>query len=229
MSAKPVGVVTISQSPRADLVLPVQAQLREHQIIEAGALDELTLEEITSAPPGAYPLTTRLRDGSLVVVDEEFLAPRLQQAVERLEAAGVSATYLACAGPFAQVQGSQPLIKPFWLASAMLRAIGIQRIGVVVPTESQRDAATAKWNAAGFTAAGWTLPGEVANAAEEDLFLNVLGQIGETAGIECIVLDYVGHPLGYVKRVQAATRQPVLDLGHLAISSLASIIGRSTA
>ena len=41
---------------------------------------------------------------------------------------------------------------------------------------------------------------------------------------DCIVLDYVGHPHRIVARLRRAVRLPVLDLGQLAIATLASIL-----
>ncbi len=40
--------------------------------------------------------------------------------------------------------------------------------------------------------------------------------------LDCIVLDYVGHPLEQVVQLQRSIEQPVIDLGYLAMVILAS-------
>ncbi|MCB0157369.1 MAG: AroM family protein, partial [Caldilineaceae bacterium] len=105
---KRIGLLTIGQSPRPDLVqtLPVLSPFAQ---VEAGALDGLAAAAIPLAA-GAFPLTTRLADGGTVVVDEAFLLPRMQAAVHRLEEAGVAAILLMCAGTFGPVTSRVPLV-----------------------------------------------------------------------------------------------------------------------
>ena len=79
MTEKVIGALTIGQSPRPDLVGPLNDRLPEGcQIIQAGALDGLTAASLPPIDDTTYPLTTRMRDGSLVMVEESFLATRLR-------------------------------------------------------------------------------------------------------------------------------------------------------
>ena len=82
-----LGVVTIGQSPRSDMVpeMPMVADLVE--VRERGALDGLSAADLKAlAPePGDETLTTRLRDGSSVVIGRAGILPRLQSAIDILE------------------------------------------------------------------------------------------------------------------------------------------------
>ncbi|NIR94761.1 MAG: AroM family protein, partial [Gammaproteobacteria bacterium] len=73
-----------------------------------------------------YPLSTRLRDGSLVLVEESFLTPRLQHTLDALETNGVTATLLLCAGTFSSLQGTRLLYKPFTVGRALLHTLGMK-------------------------------------------------------------------------------------------------------
>jgi hypothetical protein len=42
--------------------------------------------------------------------------------------------------------------------------------------------------------------------------------------LDCLVLDYVGHPSPQVKRLQKTANLPVIDLGAVAISTLAAML-----
>ena len=208
---KRLGLLTIGQSPRPDLVqtLPVLARFAP---VEAGALDGLQADAIPPAA-GAFPLTTRLADGGTVVVDEAFLLPRMQAAVHRLEEAGVAAILLMCAGTFGPVTSRVPLVKPFELTVAALRTWGWTRPLVVCPFAAQEAPMRARWTDAGFDA-------HVITAQVDD----VDAIRAAAAGCQCIVLDYFGHPPATVAGLRAALSQPVVDIGAFAAAALAAML-----
>ncbi len=212
-----IGAIVIGQSPRADLVGPLNQMRPDLQIIQAGALDELTIAELPDPITAYYPLMTRMRDGKQVRADEAFLAPLLQSALFRLEAQGVVASILLCAGSFQALQGNRPLIKPFETAWATLRALGMKHLGVVCPTKSQEIPIKARWQAAGFEPVVYTTP---LAGSQTDLS----GFDSLNTPLACIVLDYVGHPPEQVEALQQITPLPVLDMGQLALSLLTSIV-----
>ena len=208
---KRLGLLTIGQSPRPDLVqtLPVLSPFAQ---VEAGALDGLAAAAIPLAA-GAFPLTTRLADGGTVVVDEAFLLPRMQAAVHRLEDAGVAAILLMCAGTFGPVTSRVPLVKPFELTVATLRTWGWTRPLVVCPFAAQEAPMRARWTDAGFDA-------HVITARVDD----VDAIRAAAAGCQCIVLDYFGHPPATVATLRAALSQPVVDIGAFAAAALAAML-----
>ena len=73
-----VGAITIGQSPRTDVVQELFPLMGEQvELIQAGALDGLTREDIQAFAPGPedYTLISRLRDGSSVMLAERYSAP----------------------------------------------------------------------------------------------------------------------------------------------------------
>ena len=216
-----IGVLTIGQSPRPDLVDLLWQVLPDGcQVEETGALDGLSASLIPPISEGVYPLTTRLQDGSSVMVEESFLLPRLQQALEHLESKGVAASILLCAGTFAGLQGVQPVFKPFTVASNEFRTRGLKSLGLIAPIKEQVTPIRRRWQAAGFEATVWT-----ADLSRQDKgFRQQLAAQIEMNELECIVLDYVGHPPQHVTQLQQNSMLPVIDLGQLAMSALAGIL-----
>ena len=82
---KKLGILTIGQSPRIDILGDLLPLWGNHiEILEAGALDGLTMEEIEKMKPGPEDrmLVTRLADGTVVHVAEEALTDCLQEKID---------------------------------------------------------------------------------------------------------------------------------------------------
>lgn len=218
MSLPVVGVLIIGQGPRPDLVDPVRDALPGVRLIEIGALDDGSIPP--ERPAMRYPLTTRLRDGALVTVDEDDLADPMQRAAEQVEAAGATIALLACAGPFPDVRAGIPLVKPFPLAVAALHHLGVARIGVVCPTAAQEPGCRQKWTAAGFDPQVWITP---SGSHQPDPHW-IVDHATADRGIACVVLDYFGHPPAYAESVRAELPVPLVDLGSLAVATLATMV-----
>ena len=75
-----VGLVTIGQSPRPDLIEEYERALPGARLVQAGALDGLSEAEILALAPGAGDdvLVSRLRTGREVRLARRYLEPRLQ-------------------------------------------------------------------------------------------------------------------------------------------------------
>jgi len=135
-----LGLVTIGQSPRDDVVPEIRRLLPpDVRIYEAGALDGLSPREIAAHPPSSpeRTLVTRLRDGTEVVVDAEFIHGRLQAAIERL-GKKVDLIGLLCSGKFPDFQSPVPLLVPHRLLQGVLSALRLPGpLGVLVPSAKQ--------------------------------------------------------------------------------------------
>ena len=106
-----VGLITVGQSPRSDVVPDMAAILGgDVEIVEAGALDGLTREQITRlAPEGDDEiLVTRLADGSSVFVGKSKVIPRIEAQIAALEDRGVTLNVLLCTGEFPQLAARRP-------------------------------------------------------------------------------------------------------------------------
>ena len=214
-----VGALIIGQSPRPDLVDPLRALLPAVDIVEAGALDGLSVTELPDPAGASYPLTTRMRDGTLVTVPESYLIPRLQLKIEALAADGIQKMILLCAGTFGRLHSQHTLIKPFRTTLAVAQSLGLARLGLIVPIPGQAQPVEARWQQAGFTTSVWT-----ADLWQQDeQFDELCRQQIAANGLEAIVLDYVGYPAGAVAKLRQTATIPVLDLGDIAIRTLASM------
>src|ERR1700727_2660357 len=123
MAPPVVGVVTIGQSPRTDVMPDIAGRLPPGtRVIERGALDHIGPAELASLAPacGEDLLVTRLRDGTEVTLAEARLTPPLLMP--------------------------GPLVRN--LAAAAAPGGRIARLGVVVPASDQIEPVRADWSAA---------------------------------------------------------------------------------
>jgi hypothetical protein len=161
-----------------------------------------------------------MRDGSAVMIEESFLTARLQLALDQLEEQGVMATVLLCAGTFSSLAGMRPLFKPFAVGRAVIDSLGLARIGLIAPIKAQEAPIRQRWQAVGFQTTVWT-----ADLAQQDeQFIQQLNEQIEVNRLECLVLDYVGHPEPLVSQLRVMTTVPLIDLGQLTIAALSSIL-----
>lgn len=223
MNRERIGILILGQTPRPDLTTPLDRLGRAYEMVLRGALDELTACDLPEASVGSYPLATRMRDGTRITVDEAFLTPLLQNAIDELEGEEVLASLLLCAGPFQALTSTRPLIRPFQLAAQTLKSLGLSRIGLVVPTDDQRDPAQHQWTEAGFEPVIWSMEARPASLPVEH---GLPFLASNQADLSALVFDYVGYPLDTVRRVQAGVRLPVLDLGHLAVAALEAMLSK---
>lgn len=76
-------------------------------LIEYGALDDMTYEEVMSrfAPSeDDEVLVSRMRDGRQAKFTERFIRPLVQKKIDQAEAEGVSAIILFCTRRFSGIQ-----------------------------------------------------------------------------------------------------------------------------
>ncbi len=148
-----LGVVTIGQSPRADLTGELAAYLPAGtRVLERGALDDLTSSAIAALAPHADEdtLTSRLRGGESVVLDRRRLVPLLEGAVFALEREGAKLNLLVCTGTFPPIRHRQPLLDAERLLVSGVSAVvhGSGPLGVVVPLAAQHDVLSKRWQRA---------------------------------------------------------------------------------
>jgi protein AroM len=220
-------VVTIGQSPRDDMVPELMRWLPDVEVVERGALDGLSAEQIAELAPTSSDkrfLTTRLADGSSVVLDHDKVVALVQQTVRAVEEGGVDATLVVCTGAFPALEHTRPLLLAERLLSAGVRGLcdrdGV--LGVVCPLPEQTETSVAKWS-------GVATRVEVAVASpyQEDATSSVVAAARDLAdrGAGWIVLDC----MGYTEAMRAAARRtcevPVL----LARSVVARLAGEVVA
>lgn len=171
---KKIGLVTISQAPRTDVVPSLQKMIsRSIEFVEAGALDGLTKQEILKLTPkdDADVLVSKMRDGSEVVFGKSHIIPRVQIGIDRLNSEGVEAIGLLCAGTFPRFESKVPIVRPDLLMYGFLKSIpNLRKVGLLVPNEKQRVPIGREFEDEGFrVVTSWLSPyreGSVADAVK---------------------------------------------------------------
>lgn len=135
-----MGVVTIGQAPRDDMIPEMARHWSRITVEERGALDGMTAHEIAAVPrrDGDEVLTSRLADGTAAVFGRDLVLPLLQRRITELEEAGVDATLLVCTGEFPPFEHTKPLFTASPLLTAGARGLTQGTIGVICPLPEQQ-------------------------------------------------------------------------------------------
>ena len=149
-----IGLVTIGQSPRTDVVPDMSAVMGPGIVVrEAGALDDLSRAAIEALAPAAGDgiLVTRLRDGSPVFLGKEKIVGLVEERIAALEREGSALTALLCTGAFPRLRASRPLIQPHPVLLGTLRGLSCPgRLGVLTPSVPHVPQTEARWRRDGF-------------------------------------------------------------------------------
>lgn len=208
-----VGLITIGQSPREDVVASMFDSQPAMELVEAGALDDLGAREIAELSPrgGELPLVTRLRDGSEVVVGEDRLVPHLQRALERVLAEGATLVVVLCTGEFPALRCSVPIIFPDRLLTRTVEAVlPCGKLGVLMPSPGQMEWMRGRW-----TTPQRSFVGAAASPYSAAAELSALASSLAGEGADLIVLDCMGFDRAMKRTVVEATGLPVIQANRL--------------
>jgi protein AroM len=217
-----VGLVTIGQSPRVDVVPEIKEVLRdvEVEVVECGALDKLSKDEIKALAPGEgeYVLVTRLRDGTEVRVAREKILPLMQGCIDSLEPS-VDVVGLLCTGEFPELKSRKLLLEPSDLLLKVVESLRVSRLGVVVPDPKQVDLTRRKWRGVApdlkiISVSPYTGTLEDLRKASEEL-----------SDRDLVVLDCIGFGKEAKRVVAAASGKPVLIPRTLMARVLRELLG----
>lgn len=139
-----LGVITIGQSPRSDIMPYMKSLLDpEVEVVEAGALDGLDSEELRAMAPGSgdHSLVTRLADGNQIVISHDKVLPQVQKRIDLLNQEGVDIILLLCTGTFPAFESKALIIESQRIVDHTLEAVlGPERtLGVFVPLPEQAE------------------------------------------------------------------------------------------
>ena len=202
-----IGMLTIGQTPRVDL-LPTLVEILgdEHEIIEAGALDGLSLDDVKGIEilPDDYILVSRMRDGTEVKITKRFVIPRVQEKITELEEKGVRLTVVMCTGAFPQYESKGLVVTPQEILKGVLNAsLKKGRLGVVYPTEEQMPGAQSNFGSPDVeTYADVTSPYEGSEELEalagrlsaQNLDLILLNCFGFSSDLKKYIAERTGVP-----------------------------------
>jgi protein AroM len=214
-----VGLITIGQSPRVDMVPEMIGWLGPVRPLEKGALDGLTAEQIEQLSPtnGDCALVTRLRDGSSATIAEHHILPRLQAAISDLEREGSEAVILLCTGEFPRFEHTRPLLTSERLLVNGVKAIAQgARVGIICPLPEQIETTKKKWASLSddLYVAASSPYGDLADLRR------AASEVGEL-GVEYVVLDCMGYTQEMKEMVREEAGVPVL-LARSIVARLAS-------
>ena len=202
---KKVGLITIGQSPRDDVVPDIKLVLEGVEVFECGALDGLSKIEIEALTPreGEYILVTRLRDGTEVKVSREKILPLMQKCIDRLEQVA-DVIGLLCTGDFPELRSKKILIEPSKLLLNIVSTFNIKKLGVIVPDPRQVDTVVKRWY-------------RVVEDVVIDSFSPYTGDIKKLPEIakrfsdrDLIVLDCIGYNIEVKRIVMGIAKKPVV-------------------
>ena len=207
---KQIGIVTIGQSPRSDVVPEMQVHLGAHvEVLEHGALDGLTLAEVENytPEPGMLPLVTRMQDGTEVIVAKEKLLPRLNEVVTGLDDKGVDMILLLCNGDFPVFDTRCLVIEPQRLVDGCIAGLLRERhrLGVLVPVAEQES-----WVRQRLAAVISNVTVAVASPYEGEKQLEAACQRFRNDGCDVIVLYCMGFNRLLGAKVRSLCSMPVI-------------------
>ncbi|MFQ5537444.1 MAG: AroM family protein [Gemmatimonadota bacterium] len=235
-----IAFLTIGQTPRTDLVPDLLRWLpRDVEATELGALDGLDAEAINSGRPAAGYLTTglsgevraagtdagrgsgilvtRMRDGSQVVVEKEWVAGRLQGLLDSLPAHEYRAAVLLCTGAFPRLSFSGLFVDAQHVVDHTVAALahGARRLGVLLPLAEQAD---------GFhyrPRVGQEMMVSHASPYEGDHFAAAGRAL---AGCDVVVMHCMGYTEDQRRRVAEAVGCPVLLARRMVAAAVAQLL-----
>ena len=219
-----VGAITIGQSPRTDVVQELFPLMGEQvELIQAGALDGLTREDIQAFAPGPedYTLISRLRDGSSVMIAERHILPQLQQCIERLEEQGVNLILFLCTGDFPAVFHSKvPLIFPCKVLNGLVPALSNRgKIAVVVPTPQHVDQTEKKWNQ--YVKESIIIPASPYGSQDD---LDAAARAAAKMDVELVVMDCISYNIGMKEQFQKLSGKRVILSRTLAVRVMMELL-----
>jgi len=218
---KTVGLVTLGQSPRKDVVAEIEPLLLPHiRMVQRGLLDDLAAEDIQVwNPPGTgFPLVTRLRDGSEVLISEHKATLLLLDALRAMhEELDVDAAGVLCTHCFARFKFPVPVILPFdvmeFLVTHVLMA---KRLGIVVPLPEQIELSRLKWEKASL------LESKSPYSAGES-WNTVAGRL-KRRKLDAVILDCIGYTIEDKASLESYLSIPVILPRIILASAINQII-----
>jgi len=220
-----IGMVTVGQAPRVDVVPDMAKLMGDVEIVERGALDGLTTDQIGALAPSADDaiLVTRLRDGGAVFVGKRQVTPLVQTKIDELENRGVALTVLLCTGTFQGLRARRPLVEPDKLLVGMLRGIRVEgRLGVVTPSTRHVPQTEARWRSYGFD------PVVVPHSPYEgghDVSAAAIADPLRAGGVGLVVLDCMGFRPDTRAELQRQLGVPMLVANLLVARLVAELLG----
>jgi len=194
------------------------------EIMEAGALDGLTLEEVKRFYPrrGDYILCTRMSDGTEVVVAKRFILPRVQQCIDLLTGRGAEILVFICTGHFPPFSSKRLFVEAQKILDHFILALHgeNERMGLLIPLSDQIEQARRKYRRLKGemiirSASPYASEDEVTQTAKElkkaDPHLIVMHCMGYTQAMKKKVMEITGKPTILARSLVARTVKELIS------------------
>jgi len=210
MILRKIGMITIGQSPRIDVVPEMREVLgTDVEILEAGALDGLSLEEVKRFYPKGrdYILCTRMSDGTEVVVAKRFIIPRVQKCIDLLTQRGAEIIVFICTGHFPPFYPKRLFIEAQKIVDHLILALHgeNERMGLLIPLSDQIKQARKKY----VRLKGKMVIKAASPYASEDE-ISMGAEALKRADPHVIVMHCMGYTQAMKKRVMEITGKPTV-------------------
>lgn len=219
---KRIGMLTIGQSPRADILPTLTEILGEGvEIVEAGALDGKTLDDVRKIPlnPEDYILVSRMRDGTEIKITKKYVLPLMQRKLDELEAKGVRLTVVMCTGKFPQFKSRGLVVTPSEILRGVVEgSIKTGKLGVVFPAAEQVAYAEKEFGRPGVTVYADSV------SPYEPRDVDGLVERLRRESPDLIFLNCFGFPTELKNRVARETGKPVIQSNTLVARVLRELL-----
>jgi protein AroM len=220
-----LGMVTVGQSPRNDIVPAMAAMIGPGvTVVEKGALDGLSADDIRSLAPDAEQnvLCTRLADGTQAVISKAGVIPLVQDRVAALNREGVDLILLLCTGHFPKFESRVLVLAAQEIVDRTIQAVIGEpyTLGLVVPLQEQeapiREALLhITPNVVTVSASPYAADGRIKEAAEQlrrqDPDLVVLHCMGFNREHRRVIRQVTGKPAIVANSMVARTVAELLE------------------
>jgi protein AroM len=219
---KQIGMLTIGQSPRDDLI-PGLLEIfgEDFEIVEAGALDDLTYDDILGIDlnPEDYILVSRMRDGREIKITKKFVVPRLQEQLDKIESKGVRLTVVMCTGKFPQFNSNGLVVTPSEILKGIIEgSLKEGKLAVVYPTVEQMP-----YVKRDFGRENITLYADSVSPYEPEDVEGLISRL-EKEEPDLIFLNCFGFPLELKNNVQETTGKPTIHSSSVIARVLKELI-----
>ena len=219
---KKIGMLTIGQSPRDDLIPALKEILgKDIEIAEAGALDDLTIDDINKIDlkPEDYILVSRMRSGKEIKITKKFVVPRMQKQLDKIEAQDVRLTVVMCTGKFPQFKSKGLVVTPSEILKGIVDgSLKAGKLAVVYPTAEQKPYAERD-----FGQENIELYADTVSPYEPEDVEGLLKRL-KHENPDLIFLNCFGFPISLKNKVIEATGKPVIHSSSVIARVLKELI-----
>ena len=218
-----IGLATIGQSPRPDVVRSMFDTDSTSFVLQAGALDGLDAATVAGLTPSPHehPLVSRLTTGEEVVIAKERVLPLLESAIQRLDTEGSTLICILCTGEFELEPRSTRLVYPDRLIAGVVDALlPAGHLGVVIPHQGQTKTMINKWKRPQRNVSIEVLSPYTSSTSPSTVVKRL-----HDRGCEMLVLDCMGYTCEVQEIARSVCGVPVVLANGLVGSVLMSIAG----